>query len=283
MRIGEALAQARQALEPVSETSGSDARLLLADALGMTTAWVLAHEDAPVPPDVEPLLQGRLERCTAGESLPYVLGWWEFYGRRFSVDARVLIPRPETELMVDLGRTELRRRRAPLRVIEVGTGSGCIAVTLAAEAPTAVIFASDLSRPALEVARANAAAHAVAHRLRLVQGFLLEGFVCAWDLICANLPYIPSGRLPALAVSRHEPRLALDGGERGTRLTGRLIRSLRTCLAPGGLALIEMDEDQSEELSTMARRALEDSSIECAPDLAGRPRLLVIRRGDRVR
>jgi release factor glutamine methyltransferase len=249
----------------------------------MTTAWVLAHEDAPVPPETEPVLEGRLERCRAGERLPYVLGWWEFYGRRFSVDARVLIPRPETELIVDQARAELGRRRDPIRVIDVGTGSGCIAVTLAAEAPSAVIVASDVSRPALQVARANAVVHAVADRLRLVQGFLVEGFACAWDLICANLPYIPSGRLPALAVSRHEPRLALDGGERGTALTGRLIRSLRTRLAPGGLALIEIDEEQYPELSTTARRVLEDSLVECVPDLAGRPRLMVIRRGDRVR
>lgn len=277
------MARARHALAPVSETSASDARVLLADALGMTTAWVLAHEDAAVPRDVEPLLEGRLKRCMGGERLPYVLGWWEFYGRRFSVDARVLIPRPETELIVDQARAELTRRPAPLRVIDVGTGSGCIAVTLAAEAPRAVIVATDVSRPALEVARANAAVHAVGDRLRLVQSFLLEGFACAWDVICANLPYIPSARLPALAVSRQEPRLALDGGERGTELTGLLIRSLRTCLAPGGLALIEIDEDQSAELSTMARRALKDGVIECAPDLAGRPRLLMVRRGDRVR
>lgn len=279
MQVGEALAQARRLLKPMSETPASDARLLLADAIGRSTAWILANDHVDLPPGAEHAFEERLGRCAAGESLPYVLGWWEFYGRRFSVDGRVLIPRPETELTVELALAELSRRRTPVSVIDVGTGSGCIAVTLAAEQPVHSFVASDVSRSALEVARMNAAAHEVSNRVRFVQCHLLEGLRCEWDIVCANLPYIPADRLPGLAVSQCEPGLALNGGRDGMALTVPLIRSLGRALARAGLALIEIDEDQGDSLAEVARQAVAGSSVECATDLAGRRRVLVIRRG----
>jgi release factor glutamine methyltransferase len=263
-------------LEPISDSPSSDARLLLADTLDTSPSWILAHDDEVLPPEAGDRFAERLHRCAGGEPLAYVLGWWEFYGRRFAVNPSVLIPRPETEMLVGRAVAELRRRSAPASVIDVGTGSGCIAVSLVAEVPECTIVASDVSRQALEVARANAEGHRVGPRVRLVQTSLMGGLAGEWDLVCANLPYVPSDRLAGLAVARHEPNLALDGGRRGTEITADLIRALRHRLAPGGLALLEIDEDQAGELTVAAQEALRDATIEVVRDLSGRPRLLMI-------
>jgi release factor glutamine methyltransferase len=265
-------------LEPVSDSSGSDARLLLADTLDTSPSWILAHDDEVLPTEAATLFTHRLRRCAGGEPLPYVLGWWEFYGRRFFVNPSVLIPRPETELLVERALQDLRRRDGPVRVIDIGTGSGCVAVSLAAEMPLSTVVASDVSRQALAVALSNGDFHGVTARLRLVQASLFGGLAGVWDIVCANLPYIPTDRLRRLAVAHHEPKLALDGGRHGTELAARLIRSLRPRLAPGGLALVEMDEEQADALTGFAREALSDAAIEVEEDLAGRPRLLLIRR-----
>lgn len=192
----------------------------------------------------------------------------------------VLIPRPETELLVDHALAELRRRGEAVaaRVADVGTGSGCVAVTLAAEARACTVTATDVSRGALRVARANGEAHQVGARLRLVQTSFLDGLIGGWDVVCANLPYVPSHRLAGLPVARYEPPQALDGGPRGTELLVRLIRSLSRHLAPEGVALLEMDEGQEEELAGVGREALGGGRIDIVPDLAGKPRLLLIRR-----
>ena len=278
MQVRQALHQARDVLEPVSDSPSLDARVLLADTLGTSPSWLLAHDDDVLPLEAEGVFVDRLRRCAGGEPLPYVLGWWEFYGRRFSVSPSVLIPRPETELLVDLGLAELRRRRAPARVIDVGTGSGCIAVSLAAAAPGFTVVATDVSRQALEVACANAKAHRVRAQLQLVQASLLDGLTGGWDLVCANLPYVATERLPDLAVARREPKLALDGGRRGTELTAHVVRSLNLGLAPGGLALLEIDEDQAEELMAVAHESMGDAVAEIVVDLTGRPRLLQVQR-----
>jgi release factor glutamine methyltransferase len=272
------LRQARGLLEPVSESPALDARVLLADTLDRSSSWLLAHDDDVVPAEAETAFQNRLRRCAAGEPLPYVLGWWEFYGRRFVVSASVLIPRPETELLVDLALAEIRRRRLPARLVDVGTGSGCVAVSLAAEAPQITVVAADVSRPALEIARTNARVHNVRAQLRLVQASLLEGMAGGWDILCANLPYVLTGRLPTLAVGRHEPKIALDGGSRGTQLTAPVIRALDDLLAPGGLALLEIDQDQEGELMAVAQTSLRGATSELTFDLAGRPRVLQVRR-----
>ena len=282
MQVREALHQARDVLEPVSDSPASDARVLLSDTLGASPTWLMAHDDELLPSEAERDFVDRLRRCAQGEPLPYVLGWWEFYGRRFSVAPSVLIPRSETELLVDLGLAELRRRGAPARVIDVGTGSGCIAVSLAAAAPGFSVIATDVSRPALEVARSNAKAHKVLAQLRLVQASLLDGLRGGWDLVCANLPYVAAERLPDLAVARREPKLALDGGQRGIGLTAQVVRSLKLGLAPGGLALLEIDEDQAEELMVVTHESMHDAVAEIMVDLTGRPRVLQVQRSGGV-
>jgi release factor glutamine methyltransferase len=279
MEIGEVLGRAQRRLLTVSDSAASDARVLLADTLGATTAWVLAHDQELVSHEQATAFEDRVARCAAGEPLPYVLGWWEFYGRRFAVGPQVLIPRPETELLVDAALRELRTRTSAARIIDVGTGSGCIGITLAAELPACRVFATDLSRDALRVARANAQNTRVAGRVRLVQADLLIGLGGTWDLVCANLPYLAwtTNRVSQRNPVCLEPQLALDGGARGTEIARRLIAGLGRHLAPGGLALLEIDEGQAQELSGQAGLALAGTT-EIALDLAGRERLLAIRR-----
>lgn len=274
MNVGEALFRGRKALSGVSESAPSDVRLLLADTLNQPTAWILANPEREVPANEAETFLGRLTRCAAGEPLPYVLGWWEFYGRRFAVGPDVLIPRPETEMLVETALDAIRRRN-PRRLIDVGTGSGCVAITLAAEVEGLNVYASDVSRAALRTARVNARAQAVEERIRFVQADLLAGIRGPWDIICANLPYVPASRLRS---GRHEPDLALDGGAHGTALTRRLVSALAHALAPSGTAILEIDDGQASELEAVAQQSLADARCRVVRDLAGFERFLVIER-----
>lgn len=278
MKVGEALEIGLRALRDLSESAASDARLLLADSLDRQPTWVLSHVEEEIPSPAAGDYLARVDRYASGEPLPYVLGWWEFFGRRFNVDAGVLIPRPETELLVEVALEEVSRRSQPLWVVDVGTGSGCLAITLLAESGLGTAFAIDSSWRALCVARANAARMGVLPQLRLVQADLLTAHAGPWDVVCANLPYIPSARLTDLPVARREPATALDGGPDGTALTARLIRSLETRLAPGGLAVLEIDDGQGGPLTMLALAILPGSQCEVRKDLAGWERVLLIRR-----
>lgn len=282
MQVGEALERARRALRAVSPTAAGDARVLLAEVLGRTPTWVMANEGAFLDGPQQRSFEGRLERCLAGEPLPYVLGQWEFYGRSFEVGPAVLIPRPETELLVETALAEARPGSPNPRILDVGTGSGCVAISLAAEMPDRRIVASDVSRPALQVARRNVHRHHVSNRVHLVQAGLLDGLGAGWDLICANLPYVPHDRLSHLPVAAWEPRLALDGGAAGLETLAALVDSLAWSLALGGTALMEIDEGQAEPLLDRLRASGMRVEAQVRRDLAGRERLLVIRRvGDR--
>lgn len=276
MKVVEALRQARRALPASNDTSASDARRLVAEAAGRPVTWVLAHPEAPMADDQLAWLSRATERCARGEPLAYILGWWEFYGRRFRVSPDVLIPRPETESLVDRALGFLRAHPQAIDIVDVGTGSGCLAVTLAAEAPRVHVLAVDISAPALRMARANARTHRVESRLRWVQADLMTAFRGAWDLLVANLPYIPRERLGRLEVSRHEPHLALEGGQDGMELLRRLVGAIPDVLRPGGFAALEIDEGQGEALRALVQARLPSSEVAIEPDLAGRERFLTI-------
>ena len=276
MNVTEAFRQARRALPDSNDTSASDARRLVAEAAGRPVTWVLAHPEAPMADDQLAWLSRATERCARGEPLAYILGWWEFYGRRFRVSPDVLIPRPETESLVDQAIGFLRAHPQALEVVDVGTGSGCLAVTLAAEAPRVNVLAVDVSAPALRIARANARTHRVERRLRWVQSDLLTAFRGAWDLLVANLPYIPSGRLGRLEVSRHEPRLALEGGQDGMELLRRLVGAIPDLVRPGGFAALEIDEGQGGALRSLVETRIPSAEVTVEQDLAGHERILTI-------
>ncbi len=263
-------------LASLSETAGLDAQVLLAHVIGSSRAWVLAHPEARLTEQQSATMERLLARLEQGEPLPYVLGSWEFYGLAFAVSPAALIPRPETELMVEAALDWLRNRPGRRLAAEVGTGSGCVAVALAKNCLDVRVIASDLSWDALELAQQNVSRHGVMDRVGLVQADLLAPSARRYDLICANLPYIPSDQLRSLRVSRWEPRQALDGGEDGLAQIRRLLRQAPEMLAGGGLALLEIEERQGERAEALARRAFPEAEVRLLKDLAGRDRSLRI-------
>ncbi len=259
------------------ENPRMEAELLLAHSLRVPRSWLYAHPEKPLSGAQGRHYRRRLQQRAAGRPLPYLLGHWEFFGLDFSVDARALIPRPETELLVETAIAIAQRRAAgrPFTIADVGVGCGTIAVTLALRLPHTCITASDISLPALRLTRENVCRHGASARIHCVQADLLAG-LDRFNLICANLPYIAGAELNTLAVAQHEPRLALDGGHDGLRIIDRLLSSAWRHLRPGGSLLLEIGEAQGAAALQLARARLPQAHRCVLPDLAGRARLLRI-------
>jgi release factor glutamine methyltransferase len=211
--------------------------------------------------------------------LAYILGYREFYGINVMVTPSVLIPRPETEGIVEhtLFMALMGMETRELVIADVGTGSGAIAVNLAIHLPAARIYAVDVSEPALDVAAYNIRAHGVADRVRLGHGDLLEAVPEPVDLIVANLPYIPSARLPELAPEvRNEPQTALDGGPDGLDLVRRLLSQAPAKLKQPGVILLELDPEQFPAAEEAVRQYLPEAETSAEQDLSRRDRILVV-------
>jgi release factor glutamine methyltransferase len=292
MHISQALQDLSNRLSGVSETPSLDTQTVLAHVLGSTRAWVLAHPEASLSSAQVQSLDDARARLEGGEPLPYVLGHWEFYGLDFIVSPAVLIPRPETELLVERALEWLRLHPGRRVAADIGTVSGCIAISLAANVTDLHVLATDISEPALEVAKANAQKRNVADRVHFIQADLLylpgkeapdklpgthhASRIREFDLILANLPYIPTPRLESLAVARREPSMALDGGVDGLEAVRTLMPYLPRWLAPGGLCLLEIDASQGETACNLARSVFPQAEVSVTPDLASLDRLLVI-------
>jgi release factor glutamine methyltransferase len=274
--LGETLNKIARRLAPVSDTARLDAQVLLAHLLEKSRAWLLAHPEAELIPGQERVLEELAARLEAGEPLPYLLGHWEFFGLDFTVTPSVLIPRPETELLVEQAQAWLRSHPLRRSAADVGTGSGCIAISLAVNLPGLRVVASDLSWQALQVARHNARRHDVTGQVEFVQSDLIPAAGNVFDLICANLPYIPSQTLASLKVQRWEPRQALDSGPQGVDWIQRLLQDAPRRLAPGGLLLLEIEATQGALVHSMARQAFPQAQVRVLPDLASRDRLVVV-------
>jgi release factor glutamine methyltransferase len=278
-----------------SETPRLDAELLLGNALGIDRTGVLAHPDAPVGDGQAVAFETALARRETGEPVAYIRGLKEFYGLIFTVDLRALIPRPETEGLVELAIERVREALVgaprgadapPLRIWDVGTGSGAIAVAVAITLRRRGyggyyrVLASDVSGDALAVAIENAVGHGVADVIDFASGDLLAVDPPAEvpvDLLLANLPYIPSATLPDLPVAASfEPPLALDGGTDGLDLVRRLLAILPTALAPTGSAFLEIGADQAEPVTAAAAEAVPGWKVLIHPDLSGQPRVAEI-------
>ncbi len=275
LTLGEALRQATARLSSL-DAPRITAEALLAHCLGLTRAQLLARLAESLPASAQADWESRVARAAEGEPLAYLTGQREFCGLDFAVDARVLVPRPETELLIDLARAG----RPPRRWVDVGTGSGILAVTLAAAYPATHGVAIDLSAGALAVARANATRHRVAGRLRFVQGDLLSALAAGtlpFDLLVANLPYIPSAGLDRLPGLKHEPHLALDGGPDGLALIGRLLTQAPRVMAPGGRLLLEIEDTSGAAAVALARAAFPAAQVQLHRDWAGLDRGLEIR------
>lgn len=281
-----------------SETARLDAELLLADAVGLGRTALLAHPEAPVGGDDAARYRAAIERRAGGEPVAYVRGVKEFYGLRFAVDRRALIPRPETERLVELAEAEVRRRlpaASPagiprVRIVDVGTGSGAVIVALAVSLARlgaldgVEILALDVSDDALDLARENAVRHTVADAIAFERADLLareggSGAGRRFDLVLANLPYVRHDVLRTLPIATSfEPALALDGGADGLVVIERLLAQLPEALAEGGLALLEIGADQGVPIVARCERVLPGWRCTVETDLAGLPRVARISR-----
>lgn len=270
------------------ETPVLDAQVLLAHVLGKDRSWVLAHPEAILTPKQETALETAIRQRQAGMPLPYILGQWEFFGLDFEVTPDVLIPRPETELLVETALAWLRTHPQHLyRFVDVGTGSGCIPVALAVHVPRARIIATDVSADALAVAFGNAVKHGVEERIEFVECDLLPTDDDPWviesdfelgaiNILTANLPYIPTETLHGLDVYTQEPTLALDGGPDGLETVRRLLSLIAGRMEPGSLVLLEIENRQGGTARLLARAAFPSAEVFIKKDLAGNDRLVVI-------
>jgi release factor glutamine methyltransferase len=237
----------------------------------------------------EPIVSnGQRERLSAfgirrlgREPLAYIVGHREFYGLDFLVDERVLIPRPETELLVDLAFEAARRmdRAGALTVADICTGSGAIAITLGVNLPQAAVWATDISQDALEVAAANARTHGVEQRIHFAHRDLLARLPIQFDVIVSNPPYVPLDILPTLEPEvLREPSLALDGGEQGLDVIRRLLTQAARGLTDSGVFLMEFSPEQAEDIADLGAGEFGGAQVDIVRDLAGMDRFLIVRR-----
>jgi release factor glutamine methyltransferase len=264
---------------PHPERARLDAEALLLHVIGKNRAWLLAHPDEELPKEQAERYVALVERRYTGEPIQYITGEAEFYGLPFQVSPDVLIPRPETEHLIEKV-VELAPLFSKPRIVDVGTGSGAIAIALAHEWPSAAITAIDVSAPALELARRNAERIGFADRIRFVEGDLLAPVQDErFDFVVSNPPYVPNADRDSLSVEvrEHEPALALFAGEDGLDVYRRLIPAAFAVLEPGGFLVMEIGYAQSQAVAALMREKGFEP-IEFVADLQGTPRVACGRR-----
>jgi release factor glutamine methyltransferase len=246
-------------------TQHFDKRGVDAHVLGLTRVRLYTDLDRPLDKAELQAYRALIEARASGTPVQYLTGRRDFYGRTFQVDPRVLIPRPETEGLVEAVLQALPPA-GPLRLLDLATGSGCIAVTLAAARPEVTVLATDIDAGACEVARANAEAHGVAPRVTVRQGDLFDPVAheAPFDAVVSNPPYVRTAELPGLqAEVQCEPRLALDGGPEGLTVLARVVEGALAVLVPGGLLALEMGEQQGAAVrNLLLRRGYEAVRVE---------------------
>lgn len=265
----------RQRLKSHSDTPYLDAQVLLGEVLQKPRSWILSHQ-----PDLNESQRAQINQMVdtvqQGIPLPYVIGHWEFYKLDFKLSPSVLIPRPETEFIVEKAAAWLKLHPTLRWAADVGTGSGCIAVSLASLIPDLNLIASDISSQALNTAVENARIHQVDDRVSFVQMDLLTGVRTKFDILLANLPYIPTDKLKQLAVFGQEPRIALDGGSEGLDYLERFLSQVKTRLSSNGLVCLEIDETRGKESKALANTHFPTAAISLEKDLSGLDRYLFI-------
>jgi release factor glutamine methyltransferase len=268
---GEALQAARGRLAATSKNPRRDAELLLAHLLGWDQAALLTHSERLLSPAEADQFESMLSRRLASEPVQYITGVQEFFGLPFEVSPAVLIPRPETEHLVEAVLERFGRESSP-RIVDVGTGSGAIAVALAHAIPRSQVTAVDLSSAALEVAQRNAERHGVLERVTLLQSDLLAALESAdFEVVVSNPPYIAEGEVLEPQVFNYEPRSAFYAGPTGLEVYQRLIPQARKVLKPQGWLMLEIGYGQSKALS----RLLSDwNEVSFLNDLQGIPRVV---------
>ena len=276
--VGDALAEgARRLAAAGCGEARLDAELLLAHALGVSRACLFAHPERRLSADQAASWQALIERRAGREPIAYILGHKEFYGLDLLVDRRVLVPRPETELLVERA-LQFAARHPVHTVWDVGTGSGAVALALAWHLRQAQVVASDVSSAALQVAAANRRRLGLEGRVQLVRSDLLAAARGPIDVVVANLPYLTAAeRAQAMPeVSQYEPQVALDGGPQGLALVGRLLRQAAALDGPPALILVEIGARQGLPAVALARESLPQAAVALQRDLAGLDRALEI-------
>jgi release factor glutamine methyltransferase len=292
--VADTLASATLALQRYVDTPRLEAEVLLTHVLGCSRSDLYARPEKVLDPHRAGQFARLTERRSRGEPLPYLTGCAEFFGLDFIVNRDVLIPRPETETLVELTLSQLTRwslragqgagaDRAVGRpvVVDVGTGCGCIAVAVAQRMPDLHIYALDISARALRVARANGRRHGVADRITFARSDLLAAAPKPVDLVVANLPYIAEAEWDTLPpeVRVHEPRLALAGGFDGLDVIRKLLNESRAALRVGGAILMECGVGQATAVTALARQVFPAATVSFHSDLSGRDRVLSVDTG----
>jgi len=280
MNAGQMLQQLNSQIK--NDSTELDAQIILAHVLGRQRGWVLAHLETNLSqPQADSALRA-FDEFQSGTPLPYIIGHWEFFGLDFDITNDVLIPRPETEVLVEKAITWLRASPERRTVADIGTGSGAIATSIAVHVPNVRILSTDISLPALKVAQHNARKFQVQRIIDLLQCDLLPKHVDPlptdrhFDLVCANLPYIPTATLKLLPIFGREPTIALDGGTDGLDQYRRLFKLAPDWLAPGGMMLLETESTLGVKALSLAFDTFADATIHLHQDLAGNDRLLEI-------
>lgn len=275
MTINSVLNIATRRLSAYSSTARLDAEVLLAHALGQSRSWLLARGEEPLNSDTETIYMGQVARRERGEPVAYLTGHREFYGLDLVVTRDVLVPRPETESVVDACIENIGEGEKS-RMADIGTGSGAIVVAVCKLRPLAKAFATDISEGALKVAQENANRHEVRGQITFLKGDLLEPLPQPVNLIAANLPYVPPGEA-APDVATWEPQVAVfGGGDDGTALIRRFLSDAPRYLLPGGRVVMETAYSQGALVSALAREAFPQAHVEVRKDLAGYDRIVVI-------
>lgn len=245
----------RRLREAGIDAAGFELNLMLEEGLSLSKAQRLSHPEQEIGPENIAQIQQWISRREQGEPLQYLLGWWEFYGRRFSVGPGVLIPRADTEILVEQALKELEHVPAP-RIADLCAGSGCVGLTIACERPTAQVSLLELSPDAFDYCARNVKALAPGCRLIRADVLRTTAGLTSLDAVLSNPPYIPSGDLPGLQKEvQKEPRLALDGAEDGLRFYREIPLLWKEALAPGGLIAFEIGFDQATAVVSFLERA----------------------------
>jgi len=284
MTLKQTLSRARKILATNNiENAPLECELLLRHVLSISRDQLYLDLDSELSPEQEATFWQLIERRLSHEPTAYITRQCEFYGLDFYIDPRALIPRPESELLVEAALKFASQHPAgkdyPHLIAEVGTGSGAIAIALARHLPWAKIYASDLSAAALEVANINCQRHGVGNQVQLLLGNMLEVLPEPVDLIVANLPYVRDSEIEKLSpeIQKYEPRLALAGGEDGLDKVRQLCRQAGDWLRPKGCLLLEIGQEQGGEVTTFLRSLLPSANVEVMPDLSSIERLVSLR------
>ena len=274
MTLKQAIHHARGSLAAENiEDALLESELLLRHTLKISQTQLYIDFGRELSPKQEKIFWNLVKRRLKGEPTAYIIGHREFFGHDFQVNPDVLIPRPESELLVE-NAIQIAQNRSGFTIAEIGTGCGAIAISLTLSLPKAKIYATDISASAIKVARANCQKHGVTKKIRLLLGDMLDPLPEPVDLIAANIPYVRESELPAHFPVSSEPRLALDGGPDGLEKIRRLSHQLNGKLSSEGYLLLEIGQGQKKAITTTLSNLFPSAEIDVTPDLAGIDRVV---------